>query len=99
MQDHKKKWAGWQKRFWPTWIGLAFFFSLLYWGRQEGLVLMLLVAQAKIFQELVNIQINYSKERELPGFTFFYFLWFFTATLYFFGRQVMPLLEYDAWLF
>jgi len=60
---------------------------------------MVLCAQAKIFQELVSIQINYNKERELPGFNFFYFFWFFTATLWFFGRQMMPLLEYDAWLF
>lgn len=88
-QAKKKRWESWWRRFWMSILMIGAFFAWLFLTRQSGIVLLVLVTQANIYRELVGLAIRENKERELPGFSAFYFYWFFVAVFFIYGRTLM----------
>lgn len=86
QQTTKKRWAGWWERFWPTWLMIFGFFALMYYGKQLGILGLVVFVQAKVYRELVTIALRQEKEEKLPGFSFFYHYWFAVAVYAVYGR-------------
>lgn len=89
-ESANKKWSSWWRRVQWSFVMVGGFNLLFLYGQQLGLVLLVVVGQAFIYRELVQLAIRYNKERELPGFNAFYYYWFFVAAFYSYGRTLMP---------
>ena len=66
------------------------FFLWLFLTRQTGIVLLVVIVQANIYRELVGLATRENKEKQLPGFSFFYYYWFFVSLFFIYGRTLMP---------
>lgn len=96
-QDPSAKWAGWWRRVRWSFILVIGFNMLLFLGQQAALVAVVVVGQAKIYQELVGLAIRHNLERQLPGFNTFYSYWFFMGAFYLYGSTLMPhLMHHDV---
>eukprot|EP01138_Halocafeteria_seosinensis_P006943 gb/GECG01007101.1/.p1 GENE.gb/GECG01007101.1/~~gb/GECG01007101.1/.p1 ORF type:complete len:363 (+),score=30.17 gb/GECG01007101.1/:1-1089(+) len=82
--------TNWWRRFWTTWAMIGAWFLLVYKLKQLGIILLVLLVQANIYRELVLLAIKYNKEKQLPGFNFFYYYWFVVFVFFIYCRTLMP---------
>lgn len=69
---------------------IAFFLSYVYFTRQLGVAVFVLVVQTLIYGELVRLASKASVEAQMPGFRFFYVFWFCVFSFYMYGSVLKP---------
>lgn len=85
-QPTTKRWRDWWLRFSMTLLMISGCFAYIFITKQPGVVLMVFVLQGLIYRELITIALNDSKERDMPGFRFFYYYWFFVYAYFMYIR-------------
>lgn len=68
------------------------YFGFLHLARAGGHVFLILGVQLFVYMELITIASKASKERDLPGFGFLYWLWFVVGVLFFWGSALKDVL-------
>lgn len=71
-------------------VMIAFFLSYVYFTRQLGVAVFVLVVQTLIYGELVRLASKASVEAQMPGFRFFYVFWFCVFSFYMYGSVLKP---------
>jgi phosphatidate cytidylyltransferase len=62
--------------------------ALVYWGRQLGVLSLVVFVQGHVYRELVLINIRRHEEQRLPTFKVFYYYWFFVVAFFMYGRTL-----------
>jgi phosphatidate cytidylyltransferase len=82
-------WQKWNLRVVMSFAMVIAALSLVYWGRQTGVLLLVVAVQGNVYRELVLINIRRHEEKRLPTFKIFYYYWFFVLAFYIYGRTLM----------
>ena len=92
-QKKANRWRDWSVR-WATSVAMIVgFIAYLVSLRQVGIVVFVFAIQTLIYRELVKIPLNISKERQMPGFSWFYYYWFFVCAFFMYIKTLRdPLL-------
>ena len=85
-QPQTKRWKDWWLRFGMTLLMIFSCFAYIYITKQPGVVILVFILQGLIYRELINIAVVDSKERDMPGFRFFYYYWFFVYAYFMYIR-------------
>jgi phosphatidate cytidylyltransferase len=87
-----KRWQDWWVRVAMTGLMIGGCFAYVYTLRQAGVVLLIFALQTGIYRELVRIATVDGQERALPGFSYFYWYWFFVCTFFIYTWTLQPYL-------
>lgn len=93
LVDNKKKWAGWWRRFWTTWMMIGGFFALVYVGH-VALMAFVFILQCIMYKEVVSMGHEHSKENQLPGFRHLQWFWFVTGVYFTYSSLSVSLSPY-----
>ena len=67
---------------------VAGFAAILLWARQPGVVILVFAMQSLIYRELVIIALVSAKERDMPGFSWFYAYWFAVCAYFMYTKTL-----------
>lgn len=82
VPEKQKRWRDWWLRLAMTLLMIGGCFVFVYVTKQPGVVVLIFILQANIYRELVQLALSDSKEKQLPGFSLFYWYWFLVCAFF-----------------